>query len=240
MKNLLLLLLIFLLLTACAGTVPASDSVESPAQTAIIATTMAAFPTFVVTITPLPTPTPSPIPIPTNTYTASPEPAIAPNCNITNEAGQLYVLSDREFHSIFTTSGKLDRALAVHYPAWASYRQMVSWSTQPETLGEIINSASLDTYLNLQINSGVILVTVGETLNWQLPSNTDLSLKATEISTALNRPDLDWDNPYNESLRSQYPQVANGGTYALYTFFNYDLDQLRSWCSIYQQMFGTP
>ena len=117
---------------------------------------------------------------------------------------------------------------------------MVSWSTQPETLGEIINSASLDTYLNLQINSGVILVTLGETLGWQLPTNTDLYLKATEISTVLNRPDLDWDNPYNESLRSQFPQVANGGTYALYIYFNYDHDQLQSWCNTYQQMFGVP
>jgi hypothetical protein len=240
MKNLTLLTLILLLLTACAGTLPASDVVEFPAQTAMAATTMAASSTFFSTITPSPTPTPSPIPLPTNTYTASPEPAIAPNCNLTNEAGQLYLLSDLEFHSIFTTAGKLDRALAVHYPEWASYRQMVSWSTEPETLGEIINSASLDTYLNLQINSGVILVTLGETLDWQLPSNTDLSLKATEISTALNRPDLDWDNPYNESLRSQYPQVANGGTYALYAYFNYDPDKLQSWCNVYQQMFGTP
>jgi hypothetical protein len=132
-----------------------------------------------------------------------------------NEGGQLYLLSDREFRNLFTTGVKLDRALAVHYPEWANYRQMVSWSTQPVTLGEIINSASLDNELNLQINAAVALVTLGESLDWQLPSNTDLYLKAREISLGLNRLSLDWDMPQNESLRSQYPEIANSGTYAL-------------------------
>jgi hypothetical protein len=217
--------------------VPASDSVEFPAQTAIMATTMAA---FVITITPSPTPTPSPFPVPTNTYTASPVPAIAPNCNLTNGDGQLYLLSDTEFSSLFTGKGKLNRALAAHLPEWADYRQTVPWSTEPVTLGEIVNSASFDEQLNLQINSAVTLVTLGESLGWQLPSNLDMYARSREISLALKQHDRDWENPENESLRNQYPDVANGGTYALYTFFNYDLDQLQSWCNVYQQMFGTP
>ena len=229
MKNLLLLTLAPLLLVACAANKLATQSI-------VFATTTSSPLPVSPSITP--SQTPSAIPIPTNTYTVSPEPNIAPNCNIVNERGQLYLLSDKEFHSLFSTGVKVDRALAVHYPEWANYRQMVSWSTQPVTLGDIINSASLDIESNLQINTAVILVTLGESLNWQLPSNTDLSVEVQEISTEINRLSLDWDTPQNESLRSQYPGVANSGTYALYIFFNSKRDSLQRWCNKYQTLFG--
>ena len=94
-------------------------------------------------------------------------------------------------------------------------------------MGEIIVAASLDEYSNLQINPAVTLVTLGDSLDWQLPSNTDLFLKSQEISEELDRLAFDWEDPQNESLRSQYPEVANSGTYALYAFFNYNLDRLQ-------------
>lgn len=197
--------------------------------------------TIVPSITPsTPSITPSPIPLPTTTYTASPELDIAPNCKIANEEGQLYLLNDHEFRDLSTTDGKLDRALAAHYPEWANYTQMVPWSTQPVKLGEIIVSASLDEEANLQINAAVTLVTLGDRLDWQLPSNTDLYLKTQEISTELNHLSFDWDSPQNESLRSQYPEVSNSGTYALYIFYNSKLDRLQRWCNTYQKLFGTP
>jgi len=201
--------------------------------------------TTVPSITPsTPSITPSPIPtvtpLPTNTLTASPELGIAPNCKIANEEGQLYLLNDQEFRNLRTSDGKLDRALAAHYPEWANFTQSAPWSTQPVKLGEIIVSASLDEELNLQINPAVTLVTLGESLNWQLPANTDLFSKSREISLTLRQHDWDWTNPQNESLRSQYPEIANGATYALYAFFNHNLDRLQRWCSTYQQLFGTP
>ena len=208
-------------------------------------------PTFTATATTAPsltlsTPSITPSPIPTvtplltNTLTASPEPDIEPNCKIASEGGRLYLLSDKEFRSLFTTEGKLDRALAAHYPEWANYTQMVSWNTQPVKLGEIIVSASLNEQLNLQINPAVTLITVGETMDWQLPSNMNLFLRSREISTELNRLSDDWDNPYDERLRHQYPEVANSSTYALYIFFNSKLDRLQRWCNTYQLLFGIP
>jgi hypothetical protein len=184
--------------------------------------------------------TPTAIPTPTNTSTPSPEPAIAPNCRITNEGGQLYLLSDAEFHDLGTLESELDRVLAKHYPEWAGYTQTVSWSTQPAKLGEIIVAASLDEYSNLQINPAVTLVTLGDSLNWQLPSNTDLYLKSQEISEELDRLAFDWEDPQNESLRRQYREVTNSATYAFYAYFNHNLDRLQSWCNTYQQLFATP
>lgn len=100
-------------------------------------------------------------------------------------------------------------------------------------------AVSLDEEANLQINAAVTLVTLGNSLDWQLPSNTDLYLKSQKKSTELNRLSLDWDNPYNESLRSQYPEVANSGIYALYIFFEQNENRLKAWCNTYQRLFVT-
>ncbi len=233
MRNLIVLALIPLLLAACSTN-------ESATHSPVVMTTTPSPLPVNPSITP--SQTPSAIPIPTSTHTASPEPDIALNCNIINEAGQLYLLSDKKFQNLlaFTSTRELDQALAIHYPEWSNYRQMVSWSAQPIAIGEIMNSASLDIELNLQINPAVTLVTLGESLNWQLPSNTDLYLKAREISLQLSRSGFDWDTQQNESLRSQYPEIVNGGTYALYIFFHSNLDSLESWCNKYQILFGTP
>jgi hypothetical protein len=232
MKSFIFLTLVSFLLAACATN-------EFLTQPTIITTTTSS-PQPLVPLT-TPSYTPSPIPLPTNTYTASPEPDIAPNCRIANEGGRLYLLSGKEFSDLGTLEGELDRALVTHYPEWANYRQRVSWSTQPVKLGEIIVSASLDEY-SRQINPAVTLVVLGESVDWQLPTNTDLFLRAQEISQELQQQFDDFDsvNPQNESLRSQYPEVANSATYALYAYFNYNLDRLQSWCNTYQQLFGTP
>ena len=233
MKNLILLTLVPLLIAACT-------THELATQPTIVTTTTPSLLPISPSITP--SQTPSAFPIPTSTHTASTAPDIAPNCNIVNEAGQIYLLSDKKFQNLLAFAGtrELDQALAIHYPEWSNYRQMVSWSAQPVALGEIINSASFDVELNLQINPAVTLVTLGESLDWQLPSNTDLYLKAQEISLELNRSGFDWDMQQNESLSSKYPEVANSGTYALYIFFHSDPDSLESWCNRYQMLFGTP
>ena len=186
--------------------------------------------------------TPSPIPsvtsLPTNTYTSTPQPDITPNCKIANDTGQLYLVSDQEFRDLRTAPGELDQVLTVQYPEWANYAQIVRQDLQPLSLGKIIMSASHDEMLGIQINPAVTLVTLGVTLGWQLPSNTDLYLKAQEISTELNRLSLDWENPFDDSLRNQYPEIANSGTYAFYRYFKGDLSKLEKWCHTYVQFFG--
>jgi len=200
-----------------------------------------ATPIFVVTDNSLLTVTLSPVSTITQTTTAIPtdtSETIA-HCKITNKNGQLYLLSDQQFRDLRTTAGKLDQALVVHYPEWQNYTtQVIPWSTQPIKLGEIIVSVSHDEESNIQLNPAVTLVTLGESLNWHFPSNSDFYLEAQEISIELNRLSLDWDNPYNESLRSQYMQIANAGSYALYVFFDYDLKKLEAWVQEYDKMFG--
>ena len=125
------------------------------------------------------------------------------------------------------------------YPEWGLYEQQVPWDTKPVKLGEIINSASLNNDLNLQINSKVALVTLGLSLNWQLPANSDLYLKSQEISLKLNHLSSDWEWAGSESLHTQFPEVTNAATYALDIFYDQDIDRLKTWCNTYQKLFGS-
>ena len=135
------------------------------------------------------------------------------------------------------TEDELNQALANNFPEWANYEQNVRWSSEPAKLGEIVLNASFQEQFAL--NPAVTLITLGESMNWQLPSNSDLFFQSLDISERLNKLVFEWTNPENEAIRAHYPEVSNGATYALYVFFNYDIERLQTWCNTYQQLFGT-
>ena len=199
-------------------------------------------PTVTVTTAPsLTSSSPSPIsattPSPTNTLTATAEPNISPNCTIVNKAGKLYILSEKEFFAFGPSEKELDQALANNYPEWANFEQSVSWYSEPVKLGKIVEAASFQE--QYYFNPAATLVTLGESLNWQLPSDGDLYLQSLAISERLVHSAFEWIKPENEYIRTQYPEVSNGATYALYVFFNYDKEKLQVWCYTYQRLFGT-
>ena len=185
--------------------------------------------------------TPSPIstvtPSQTNTPTLTPEPGTPLGCQMINEDGNLFVISYREFYAIGTGTKKLDQSLRDNFPEWAAYKQHVSWSTDPVTLGEIVNNASTNV-TSYGVNSSVALVTLGEVHHWQIPVDDDLYLETQEISRQLFYLGWDWVKPGNEEIQDRYPQMLNEGTYALYAFFDYDEPKLQSWCETYQLLFG--
>jgi hypothetical protein len=205
-----------------------------------IATTV---PTATATIAPSLTPiipsiTPTTIPSPTNIPTITAEPDTPLGCTIRNEDGKLYVLSDDVFFALGPSGEELDQALADNYPEWANYRQDVSWYSEPVTVGKIVREASFQE--KFALNSAVTLVTLGESLNWQLPSNSDLFSESLTIGENLQHLWFEWTNPTNEQIRAQFPGVASAGTYALYVFFGYDTAKLEAWCNTYKRLFGTP
>jgi len=53
---------------------------------------------------------------------------------------------------------------------------------------------------------------------------------------ALNRHYLAFS--FDETLRARYPQVANPASYALYAFFDFDLEKLKAWQQEYDALFG--
>jgi hypothetical protein len=239
-KSFLFALLMFIPLgiTACQGSnnlQPTPTGFPHFTSTSITLTQTPTVPTQ--TVTPLAINTA--MPTPASTITATPEPGTPPGCMIINNDGKLYVLSNKEFSYLGTGAKKLNQVLADNYPEWANYKQNVPWNTEPVKLGEIVLSASLNEELNLQINPAVTLVTLGITLGWQLPANSDLFLKSREISQNLNHLAFDWTKDGSEQVRARYPEVSNEASYALYVFFNYDKEKLQIWCNTYQRLFGT-
>lgn len=222
------------LLVACGNLMPGSMPTSVPTVTAT-ATIVPSITPFTPSITPSPNPTITPLP--TNPFTTTLEPDTPPGCMILNEDEKVYVLSDDVFFAYGPSAEELDQVLTANYPEWANYEQNVSWYPEPVTVGKIVREASFQE--RFALNPAVTLVTLGESLNWQLPANTDLFLQSLSIGERLHHLWFEWTNPENEQIRAQFPEVTNAATYALYVFFGYDLENLRAWCMSYQELFGT-
>jgi hypothetical protein len=84
------------------------------------------------------------------------------------------------------------------------------------------------------INPIVVLVTVGENLGWDPPTDGDLYHKAKEIRLTL----LEYVNEFqqNPDIQSQNPDIGNAATYAIYTFFDSDREKMQSWCQEYHYL----
>lgn len=148
---------------------------------------------------------------------------------------QINAIDDISFYYLGTTAESVDQALIANYPEWGSYEQMVSWDTEPVHLGEIVLSASFQE--KFSINSAITVVALGENLNWQLPSNSDMYLQSVEISERLFYLYVEWIKPENENIRKQYPSIPNAATYAVHAFFNHDNEKIQNWFEVYHIMF---
>jgi len=148
---------------------------------------------------------------------------------------QTNIIDDASFYYLGTTEEDISQALIANYPEWANYEQTVTWNTEPVKLGEIVLSTSFQEQFSL--NSAITLVTLGESLNWQLPSNSDLYLQSVAISEKLFYLSFEWIKPENESIREQYPEITNAATYAIYAFLNHDKEKIQNWFETYNTMF---
>ena len=180
--------------------------------------------------------TPPPIPIATSTFTETPERDTHPICEIVNEDGKLFALSNDVFFSYGPSEEELDRALRDVYSDWANYEENVSWYSEPVRMSKIVREASFQEKFSL--NSTVTLVTLGESRDWQLPSSGDLFLESLVIGERLNHLWFEWTNPENEQVRNQFPEISNAATYAIYAFFDFDQEKLEAWMQEYDKMFG--
>jgi len=86
------------------------------------------------------------------------------------------------------------------------------------------------------INPRVLLVTTGVTLDWQIPNDHDVRDDIVQVGVTLTQHYRDFR--FNEELQNDYPQVANAASYALYAFFDFDLEKLNMWQQEYDRMFG--
>lgn len=164
-----------------------------------------------------------------------------PPCDIVNAEGKLYVLGTGVFFSLGPSDNEIDRALKNTFPAWAAFQQRILGYSELASVGEIIEAASLGQE-KFSLNPAVTLITLGLKLDWQLPPDGDLYSQSLIVGEQLHHNWFQWNNPDNEQLRLRYPNLADdGATYALYEFFDHDIEKLQNWCNTYQALFaGSP
>ena len=181
---------------------------------------------------------PSPPPRTSTAGATAPSPtAPRPVCRIPDQEGSLFVLHDRIFFHPGPTSEDLDEAIAQTYPGLSAFRQELDWYDEPASAGQLIQDASFEE--TFQLNSAVTLVTVGVDINWQLPAYGDLYYRSRKSGEQLVTNWYEYTYPGNEDIQAQYPQIANGATYALYKYYGFNVASLIEWCEAYRALFNT-
>ncbi len=223
------LLIVLLSLVACSGRTPDGTRLAGVTATATRSRTPAPSPRFTATLTPTSTPTNTPTP----TVTETPTPDF---CSPAQWKEKVLVLS-----MVFTAlepggPGAFDRILVAQNPAWADFRQEVRGEVR--SAGVIFHEIAAGAEWGTGVNPAVILVTYGVAYDWALPPGGDLASQVDAIREALYQADLAWS--LGRVDRTRYPQIANGPTYALYHYFNADLQKLEAWCRTYVEVYGAP
>ena len=73
-------------------------------------------------------------------------------------------------------------------------------------------------------------------MDWQIPEGHDLQKGVSLVGVTLTQHYRGFR--FDEDLQAKYPQVANASNYALYAFFDFDLEKLELWGQEYDRMFG--
>ena len=157
-------------------------------------------------------------------------------CKIKNSEGRFFVSGDELFYSyLVVNSTTLDEKLEKNFPNWENFSQSLTFSNAPVPLSVIIVDASIQK--EYQLNPAITLVTLGESLDWELPDDGDVATRAKNISKQLHDSFADWYLSKSGEYQNEYPQIESAATYALYQFFQGDEEKLESWCVSIQNLF---
>ncbi len=235
-------------ISACLGTDPASPAADHPQispttiklpSTFTPAAAVESSLTATLSIQPSSLTTePSPAPRTSTAGAAAlPTTTSKPVCQIPDPEGSVFVLHDKVLFHPGPSSEDLDEAIAQTYPGLATFRQQLDWYDEPARAGQVIEDASFEE--TFQLNSAVTLVTVGVDINWQLPAYGDLYYRSRKTGEQLVTNWYEYAYPGNEEIQAQYPHIANGATYALFKYYDFNLEALIDWCEAYRALFNT-
>jgi hypothetical protein len=184
-----------------------------------------------ITITSVP-PTATPSPLPSLTQSVTP---ISEICSPSVwQQDSIYVLSPKRFGSIGPGNSKeFDQILISHNPDWEEYRQQ--HDDDMWTAGVIISQYAFYPH-GKGVSPSVIFVTYAVERDWELPAYGAMIAKVEQIRVSLNTAESDWF--LDEVDRTKLPPIKNGASYALYMYFDGDIDLLEKWCRTYLDVFG--
>lgn len=200
---------------------------------AILTLTLAACtPAFPLsTFTATQTPTPSKIPSPDNTITQTATATVLAACTPMPD-GYINVIDRSTYVDVDAglelgargAIGILQQALEAHHPNWA----------QEEGFAEYVWDVSGTQKIG--VNPRVLLVTAGVSLDWQIPEGHYLQKNVSLVGVTLTQHYREFR--FDEDLQAKYSQISNASNYALYAFFDFDLEKLETWGQEYDRMFG--
>ena len=127
----------------------------------------------------------------------------------------------------------MDEALGLYYPEWAGFRQTVLG--QNLTAGNVFEQAAFGGS-EYGVNGAILLTVVGTDLNWQLPPDGNLFLRAVQAAKMIYPHYTAFYT--EEEVRAAYPAIGNAPTYALYRYFGKSLQRLETWCRSYDLLVG--
>jgi len=189
-----------------------------------------------------PTKTYTPVP-PTSTVVRSTETVtLTPVCNLSGNIDKYSLLHD--YRVTWTDMGidlwsQVKSKLNDNYPEFSNFHQTVYYQQSDKTVEyddalTLINQASgWDPHY---LNPFIILVTVGERLNWEPPPNGDLYHLSKSVRDTLLDHYRDYER--NTDIRSQNPSINNAATYMIYAYFESDMEDMENWCKSYLYLIG--
>ena len=236
MKTRTILVLLPLIMVSCA---PAIKTAPPPTNT--IVSYIPITETQTVTITPPHTQ------IPTSSLTITPTLPIVstftpiPDCSLPSADAVLYEIHDDRIHwsgMHIAFHKQIKEQLEKKYPDFYHFQQTVYYQQTEKTVEYpnawyIIEQTSGSKYY---INPIVLLVTVGESLEWKPPANKDLYSISKETRLTLYQHYSDFKQ--NPEIRSKNPDIANAATYAIYAYFDSDREKVQLWCEEYVYITG--
>lgn len=219
--------LLFIFAAAC---VPSPADAPLPLAASLSGTPYASL----TPITPSPTSTPVP-PTATATLVQHPTPDM---CNRNQWQDGMFILSDLQFDSL-----QIGRAAKVSYnrtlieknPAWEGFTQFdEDLQHMWEEAGDVFLGRP---YIKIGegVAPGVLLITYGIEYNWEPPENGDLIARVVYTRDLLWAYFISWWKGNVD--KSLYPPIDNAATYALYRYFDGDMDKLELWCSTFIEVF---
>jgi hypothetical protein len=189
-----------------------------------------------ITPSPMPSSTSTPAP-PTVTATLVQQPTLD-MCSRSQWRNGIFILSDLQFGSL-----EIGRAAKVSYnrtlieknPAWEGFTQydedlQHTW----EEAGDIFLGKKF-IQVGEGVAPGVLLITYGIEYNWEPPENGDLIVRVVYTRDLLWAYFISWWKGNVD--KSLYPPIDNAATYALYRYFDGDMDKLEQWCSTFVEVF---
>lgn len=127
------------------------------------------------------------------------------------------ILDDQVFFSLGPTDKEIDQTLLKNFPNWGNFEQVIGGESEPSTVGEIVEAASLGGNTS-NLNPAVVLISLGVELDWELPLDNNLYSLSLDSGRRLYYFWHEWENPENSHLRAKYPDLENAATYALYAY----------------------